>query len=293
MGLWNRLKRFLSSDRGSTATLPEFATTLMRLLPKLDRPAPALTGIAPEARQRLSGWRSSEKNLRAIAAILEQAGDPKVADAWLKFAQTFRYQQGYRDATLTAYVEALYFDRTNVAAWRELIDYSSYVSHVPTLASLFARTPLQIRPTVRPLFEAFFTGHNRSGVTDPEKAGTLKAALLKAADDQNDQTTIAYFAGVEALKAEKAGDLTGAVAAWTRAIEAGPTDPAVIDRYTIWLVKEGEYDQAAPILRQALADPPSAKTVRERLEKRMARCEKEIARNASSALLKDGDRAAQ
>lgn len=294
MGLWNWLTGKLRATRehaptsetmlthephdraaqGPASAPPEFAVVLTRLLPRLDHPAPALTGIASEVRSWLAAWRSSERNLRTIADQLAQAGDPQVGQAWLMLAQTIRYQSGRRDDTLAAYIEALYYDRANALLWQELMDYASFAPHVPTLAEVFSRVPLEVRPELWGDFVSAFNGYSRAGVADLQKAEELQAVLLQIAERQNDGATVAHFYGAQATKAEKAGDTDAAVVAWRRAVATGRAEAPVVDRFTIWLVKQGEFAEAAQALRQVLADPPPSKTLRDRLEKRLARCEK-------------------
>ncbi|MER7134137.1 hypothetical protein [Streptosporangium saharense] len=277
MRLWDWLtRRFKAASLRSQAP-PDFAVTLVRLLPRLDHPAPVLTGVDAEARKRFAAWRSSEKNLRGIADQFAQAGDPQVGQAWLTLARTVRYQSGRRDDTLDAYIRALYYNRSDADLWQELLDYASFAPHVPALAEVFSRVPFEVRPKLWGSFASVFNGYSRAGVEDPRNAEALQAALLRIAERQNDGVSIAHFNGVQATAAEKAGDFAAAVDAWRRAAATGKAEAPVADRFTIWLVKQGGYGEAAHILRQVLADPPQGKALRERLEKRLARCEKALA----------------
>lgn len=255
-------------------TMPELAATLIRLLPRLDQPSPELTGMDAEARRKLSAWRSSEPNLRAIINRLANAHDPMVAQACLLLAQSIRYQAGRRDETLAAYIDALNYDRTNATVWEELTEYAAAAPHIPMLVDVFAKSPTVVRPALLPLLVAISDGHDRMGNLNLVKGPALRAALLKRAENQADQASIAYLAADAGHRAEMSGDLTAAAAAWRTAVTAGSTDAKVADRFTIWLVKQGEYAEAAHVLRQALTAPPAAVTVRQRLEKRLTRCEK-------------------
>ncbi|MCW2877797.1 MAG: hypothetical protein JWQ95_1897 [Sphaerisporangium sp.] len=257
-------------------TVPDLAATLIRLLPRLHQPAPALTGANAEARHKLNTWRSSETNLRSIIDRLARAKDPMVGEACLILAKTIRYQAGRRDDTLAAYVEALYYDRTNTDIWRELAEYTASAPHIPTLVDLFAKSPATVRPELLPLLVSISDGHDRVGKLDPAKGPVLRAALLELAEDQADQVSMAYLAADAGHRAEKTGDLPAAAMAWRAAVAAGSTDAKVADRFSTWLVKHGKYVEAAHVLRQALTTPPTAATLRERLEKRLARCEKAL-----------------
>ncbi|MER7213234.1 hypothetical protein ABT340_39740 [Streptosporangium sp. NPDC000239] len=277
MRLWDWLTRKSKTASLRSQAPPDFAVTLVRLLPRLDHPAPVLAGVDTEARKRFAAWRSSEKNLRGIADQFEQAGDPQVGQAWLTLAQTVRYQSGRRDDTLDAYIRALYYNRGDARLWQELLDYASFAPHVPTLAEVFSRVPFEVRPKLWGSFEAAFSGYSRARVEDPQKAEELRAVLLRVAEQQGDGVSIAHFNDVQAAEAEKAGDFAAAADAWRRAAATGKAEAPVMDRFTIWLLKQGRYAEAAHALRQVLADPPQGKALRERLEKRLARCEKALA----------------
>ncbi|WP_084962959.1 hypothetical protein [Thermoactinospora rubra] len=273
MKLWNWLITKIKSPRTHT---PALARTLLRLLPKLDQPRPDLTGHNPEARKKLNNWRSSEANLRRIIDQLASAGDPTVARACWLLATTVRYQSGRRDDTLAAYVDALYYDRDNAELWHELLDYAAAAPYIPMLVELFKRMPRHVRPDLLGYFVAISDGRDRMGNLDPDHGHDLREALLLKAQAEGDLASVALLAGEEGRRAEQAGDLDSAVRFWRTATQAGSTDAAVADRFTIWLVQQGQYAEAAQVLRQALTTPPKSATVRQRLEKRLARCEKAL-----------------
>ncbi|RVX41125.1 hypothetical protein EDD27_3594 [Nonomuraea polychroma] len=255
---------------------PAFAATVFRLLPRLDQPEPELTGSDPDAQRKLNNWRSSEPNLRAIIDRLAKARDPAVANAFLLLAKTIRYQPGRRDDTLAAYIDALYYDRHNADLWRELIDYAASAPHIPMLAALFRRAPADVRPVLLGQFLSISDGNDRMGNLDPANGPRLRDALAEAAHAEADRPSIAALAADAARRAEAAGEQDVAVHHWRVAVAAGSTDPMVADRFTIWLTQQGEYAEAAHVLRQTLAVPPKGTTVRQRLEKRLARCERAL-----------------
>ncbi|MEW1838724.1 hypothetical protein AB0392_12280 [Nonomuraea angiospora] len=100
---------------------------------------------------------------------LAKANDPTVGEACLLLAQTLRYQAGHRDDTLAAYVEALYYRRTNPDVWCDLLDYASSAPYIPMLADLFAISPLSVRPALLPLLVSISDGRDRMGNLDPAK----------------------------------------------------------------------------------------------------------------------------
>ena len=275
--------------------VPDMAATTNRLLARLDQPAPHLTGADQRARSGLPAaeqdraetegnhdrepgdWPRVERAFRRLASQFAKAHDPWVAAAWLGVGRATRYQRGRRDDALTALVEALYWERSNADAWWELVDLASAAPHVPTLLALFARVPFEARPGVLDAFLSMSHGHDRMGRLSPAAGERLREELLHLAEYQGDRGTIATLAGNAGLAAEKAGDLQTAVGWWRRAVAAGSTDEKVADRLTVWLVKEHEYGEAGPVLRQALAAKPRSAEITDRLQRRLTRCERNIA----------------
>lgn len=275
-------------------TVPDLAATVGRLLDRLDRPPPLLRGIDTRARAALAAaeavraevdatpsyerparaWRRVEQDFRDSARMLEHAGDPMVGEAWLGIARATRYQRDRRDDVVAAFVTALYYDRGNADAWWELVEYGSLAPHVPTLVSLFSRIPLEARPDVVKLLLSISYGEDRHGKLSAPAGQRLRTALVDVAEAQSDSATAATVAADEGLRAEKDGDIDRAVQAWRRAIDAGCTDARVADRFSVWLVGQGDYSAAEHVLRQALVDPPTAKSTRERLQKRLGRCQR-------------------
>lgn len=283
-------------------TVPDMATTIGRLLARLDEPKPYLTGADQLARSALiaaeqdraetegnydrgpGDWPRVEREFRRLVPQLTKANDPWVSPAWLGVGRATRYQGGRRDDALTALVEALYWGRGNADAWWELLDLASAAPHVPTLLALFARVLLEVRPRVLDVLVSMSHGHDRMGRLSPASGERLREGLLQLAEYQGDRGTIATLAGNAGLAAEKAGDLQTAVGWWRRAIAAGSTNERVADRLTIWLVKQHAYTEAALVLQQVLAAAPRSAEVADRLQRRLARCERNIAEQKGTPL---------
>jgi tetratricopeptide (TPR) repeat protein len=275
--------------------VPDMAAAIGRLLTRLDEPAPYLTGADQQARSALmvaeqdraetegnydrepGDWPRVERAFRRLVSQLAKAHDPWVSAAWLGVGRATRYQRGRRDDALMALVEALYWGRSNSDAWWELIDLASAAPHVPTLLALFARIPFEVRPGVLDALLSMSHGHDRMGRLGQAAGERLREELLHLAEYQDDKGTIATLAGNAGLAAEKAGDLQAAVTWWRRAVAAGGTDEKVADRLTVWLVKQHEFGEAMPVLQHALAAAPHSAEVTDRLQRRLARCERNIA----------------
>lgn len=65
-------------------------------------------------------------------------------------------------------------------------------------------------------------------------------------------------------------------------MSAGGAEPHVVDRLSTWLVKQGEFHEAADIVSTALADPTVSDALRERMQKRLERCHRAVANSAYS-----------
>jgi tetratricopeptide (TPR) repeat protein len=275
---------------------PELAKTVERLLGQLDQPSPLLQGRHDAARQTLMAamaecaaatdtqsderpagiWPRLEHTVKKIIHQMESASDPKMADAWLTLARCTRFQKGRRDDTLTAYINCLQSDRGNADAWSELFEYICTAPHVPMLVNLYQRVPSQVRPTIADHLLAVSYGADRHGNLSAHGGMRLRATLKNLAVTQQDQGTIALLSADAGRRAEKAGDQDTAIAAYREAIAAGSTDSKVADRLSIWLVKQGLYAEAAAALTQALQQPPKTASTRDRLEKRLQRCQRAL-----------------
>ena len=215
--------------------------------------------------------RRVEAALRTVADRLAAAGDPSASSAWLSLACLTRYQSGRRDETLSALIEALYWDRGNEQAWYELVDTPPQprMCHV----ACASRT---CPPVVGRACSVSYYPYRRgaTGLRAASAAGIrLRNGLLDIAESQDDRATIAALAGYAGLAAEKAGHLNAAVGFWRRAIAAGSTDEKVADRFSVWLANRHDYPEAARVLRQALAANPDSANVAERMRRRLVRCE--------------------
>ncbi|MGI8335989.1 DUF4429 domain-containing protein [Actinomadura scrupuli] len=275
---------------------PELARVVDTLLGRLDHSSPSLQGRHDAARQTLaaaeadcaaasdarsderaaSTWPSLERTLKQIVNQMERAADPDVAAAWLTLARCTRFQKGKRDDTLTAYINCLHFDRGNVDAWLELFAYVCSAPYVPMLLDLYRRAPLPVRPAIARHLLGVSYGTDRHGNLSAHGGTRLRTGLKSLAVSQQDRGTVAVLDADAGRRAEKAGDHDGAIAAYREAIAAGSTDSKVADRLSIWLIKQGLYAEAAAALTQALQQPPETTSTRERLEKRLQRCQRAL-----------------
>jgi hypothetical protein len=156
--------------------------------------------------------------------------------------------------------------------------------HVGYLAASVARhmqpalleLPFSTRPDLMPQLLAISYGHDRHGRLKPSEGRRMRDEWREMARFQRDLASVAFLASDEGLRAEKEGDLNRAVESWREATAAHGTNPKVADRFSVWLVKEARYSEAAHVIRQALSDPAAtglSHTLRERLSKRLTRCD--------------------
>lgn len=294
----------LSIDPGPLGLIAEdfghptaLSVTLRALLPSL-RPGTPGDGMDHRARVELddaercqqlveADWERApdayvelERRFRAVARLLDAAKDAAAALAWLGVARSVRYQRGRREDTLVAFTEAIKRDWEQVPPWLELVIYATLAPDVETLAAVVAAAPLIVRPHLLPTLLSVSYGTDRVGKLGAEAGARLRERLLRLAEGESDQGSLAVLWADAGRKAAKAGDEVEAHSAWRRAVASGLTDPGVVDRLTIWLVRESMYGEAAQALRQALASPVGAASVRARLEKRIARCERELAKTS-------------
>jgi tetratricopeptide (TPR) repeat protein len=264
------------------------------MLGRLDQPIPALDGVDASARAALAvaedvrerveadydrrpgAWPTVERDFRRIANRLSAAHDPFSSSAWLGVGRSTRYQKGRRDDTIHAFIESLYWDRSNLDAWLELVDMASSAPHIPTLLEIFSKVPFAVRGEVLRSLLIVSYGQDRLGNMPSVVGAKLRDELLTLAEFQRDRGTVATLAGKAGLAAEKAGDLDTAVEWWRRAVAAGSTDENVADRFSTWLAKRHEFREAELVLRQGLGTEPQSATVADRLRRRLARCERSL-----------------
>jgi hypothetical protein len=198
----------LGIDPADVDDVPDLDQVILNLLPRLSEPVPAMTGCDDEARQALAtaeldraatdenydrspeDWPRVEQAFRDAAVRLEAARDPLVSDAWLGVARATRYQRGKRDDMLRAAIEALYWNIGNTGAWHELIGRASAAPHVPTLISLFARVPRDVRPPVLRQLIAVSRGQDQLGNMSEQAGQQLRDGLLAQARSQGDEATV-------------------------------------------------------------------------------------------------------
>lgn len=278
--------------------LPGMDAEMQRLLPRIDHTACAPGGLDTKARadlmeleklreqvdadydRRADAWPRLERQFRDVGVRLDRAADPTAGAAWLGVARSVRFQRGRRADTLAAYTEALRRDPQQVDGWQELLDYLAWSPDVGTLMQVLQSAPADVRPRLVPWLLSISRGTDRSGRMPARDGERLRRSMLEAALRNGDHGCLAALYADAGKQAAKAKDDEAAYEWWRRAVAAGCTEPQVVDRVSIRLVQDGAFDSAAAMLRTSLARDDVARTVRERLEKRLARCDRELSRAA-------------
>jgi hypothetical protein len=224
-------------------------------------------------------WRILERQFQDLAARLDDAGDSAAGAAWLGAARSIRYQKGRRSDTLSAYTEALRRDPSQVAGWCELLDYLAWAPDVGTLMAVLQSAPAEVRPELIPTLLLISRGTDRGGRMSPDAGERLRADMLATSEQTADLGCLAALYADAGRQAAKAKDDEAVHDWWRRAVAAGCTDPQVVDRVSTRLVQDNDFQAAAATLRLSLARDDVARTVRERMEKRLARCERELSRS--------------
>jgi hypothetical protein len=192
--------------------LPDVDRAIQRLLPLVDRTAPALAGSDAAGRAQLAGaevqyavvdadyerepgsWPRVEQMFLLAAERLAQARDPMVAEAWAGVAKSRRFQRGRRDDRLEAAITAICWDTACTSAWGELVDAAGTAPHVPTLLKLFGMIPVEARPSVLSQLIILSRGNDRLGNMRPDEGEQLRAGLARIAADDGDRATITKLA---------------------------------------------------------------------------------------------------
>jgi hypothetical protein len=222
-----------------------------------------------------SAWPRLERQFRDLAARLDRAEDPAAGIAWIGVAHSTRYQKGRRADVLAAFAEGLRRDPNQVDAWCELLDYTAWSPDVGALMQVLQSAPVGVRPNLVPTLLSISRGTDRGGRMSPTDGERLRAGMLSAAEKTEDRGCLAVLYADLGKQSAKVKDDEAAYEWWRRALAAGCTEPQVVDHVSVRLVQGADFEGAATALRSSLARDDVARTLRERMEKRLARCERE------------------
>ena len=163
------------------------------------------------------------------------------------------------------------------------MEYLNYVTYTPDPYLLVADYH-RMRPPARnaclSLYLAVAQGYDRWGRLPDADREPFSLAMNAAVEAVGDPVDVAFWFGDLGLREEKNG-APGQARMWmAKAASTGHASPQVADRLSILLLKSESVDAAAQALAAidvALSRPIESTTLRDRLAKRKARCEKILA----------------
>jgi stress response protein SCP2 len=220
----------------------------------------------PETRAEL------ESIYLAAGRALDAEGHPQRASAWLGLATVRRYQKGRRDDALEAYDAALTAGPDSVEIWDAYLDYITYAFSAAALLAIVERMAAPIRARELPTVIAVGRGTDRWGTMSLDDQRRFTDALPGLLDALDDRPSLGALLSTNAMDEYRNGSHSQAHQLMRRAVATGHPSPACVDRLTIDLVKLGEKNDAATILRDALTRPIPSDSMRSRMTKRLARC---------------------
>ena len=269
MGFLDRTRTLGSGRAARTSIAPASDLSGVQLL-KSAETAHALAeqefDRSPETREEL------ECAYLAAARALDAEGHPERAAAWLGLATVRRYQKGRRDDALAAFDAALTAGPDCIEVWEAYLDYITYAVSAAALLAIVERMPASVRVHELPAVVAVGRGTDRWGTMSVDDQRRFTAALPELLDALDDRPSLGALLSTNALDEYRNGSHAEAHRLMRSAVATGHPSPACVDRLTIELVKRGEKEEAATILRDALLRPVSSDSLRSRMSKRLARC---------------------
>jgi hypothetical protein len=160
----------------------------------------------------------------------------------------------------------------SIEVWDAYLDYITYAVSAAALLAIVERMLASVRVHKLPAVVAVGRGSDRWGTMSLDDQRRFTAALPGLLDALNDRPSLGALLSTNALDAYRNGSHAEAHQLMRRAVATGHPSPACVDRLTIDLVKLGEKDDAATILRDALTRPVPSDSLRSRMSKRLVRC---------------------
>jgi tetratricopeptide (TPR) repeat protein len=210
------------------------------------------------------------------AEALAAARHPAEVAAWLGLAQSCRYQKGRRDDTLAAFDKALAADPEHAAVWDAYLEYVTYGIHVNDLLALTERIPASLRAGQLDRLLAVADGRDRWGGMPADDGARYRTEVPALLERSGDDASLGRFLSDAGLMEERHGSHAEAVRILRAAVRTGHPSVKAVDRLSVRLVKDGEWNEAARALELALGQPIPSDSTREKLTKRLARCRKQL-----------------
>ncbi len=232
---------------------------------------------AEESMDREPATRARLENLYLQAASACRATRHSAeADAWLGLADVRRYQKGRREDTLAAFNAALAAAPDRDDVWDEYLNYVTYGISAQFLLDITAAMPPRIRAARIGMLLSVAEQHDRWGTMPVEEGKTYLSRLPDLLRQLGDDESLGGCLSVLGLREEREGSHAEAVAILAEAAATGHATTGR-DRPADRPSGEGRAVGESPNrLAAALAQPIPSDTMRERLSRRLARCERQL-----------------
>jgi len=109
----------------------------------------------------------------------------------------------------------------------------------------------------------------------PAEADAFQAALPAELRRLDDMPSLGLCLSRMGLRTERDGSREQALALLRDAVATGHATPAAVDRLTVHLVKARDWQEARDALDVVLRQPIASDTMRDRLTRRLRRCERQ------------------
>ncbi|WP_131746193.1 TerD family protein [Frankia sp. Cppng1_Ct_nod] len=148
---------------------------------------------------------------------------------------------------------------------------------------LTERIPLSVRGDYLGRLLSVADGRDRWGGMPPADGARYRAELPALLARLGDRESLGWFLSETGLEEERDGSHALALQTLRDAVRTGYPSVKAVDRLSVRLVKDGEWDEAAHVLTLALGMPIPLDSMREKLAKRLTRCRKQLAPRQISA----------
>lgn len=219
----------------------------------------------------------------AAAKALAAGGHPDEAEAWFGLAQARRYQKGRRTDTLAAFDRAIAANPQNDTVWDAYLEYITYGISLQDLLALTERIPPVVRPRHLSTLLSVADGRDRWGGMPSADGARYRAELLLLLAHLGDQESLGLLLSENGLAEERNGSHAQAMQILRDAVRTGHPTVKAVDRLTVRLVKDSQWEEATQALSLALSGPIASDSMREKLIKRLARCHKQLGSPANES----------
>jgi hypothetical protein len=217
-----------------------------------------------------------EKLFLAAVDALAGVQSPQLVHAWRGVALTRRYQPGRSADALAAHRRALAADPQCAQAVDEYVDFMRFWATADGLTDTLGTIPVHLRSERLPLLVSTARGTDQWGNMPPGDGERWLADLPALLRRLNDQCGLGWVLSEHGLEEERTGSHEKAVELLREALATGHATAHAVDRLTVRMVAQQEWAEAAAALQAALVQPITSDTLRQRMDARLRRCERQL-----------------